>query len=84
MSIKREVFQNPGICQESYQRAKCLTHSTQVGLRKKHVEEIQARQRQQEELRQSKNDKQFTSFSLIETKLLDMLDDSVERVLVNC
>ena len=27
----REVFRNAGISQESYQRAKCLTHSTQVG-----------------------------------------------------
>ena len=48
------------------------------------MEEIQVKQRQQEELRQSKNDEQFTSVSLIETKLLDMLDDSIERVLINC
>ncbi len=61
-----------------------MTHSTQVGLRKKSVEEIQAKQRQQEELRQSKNDEQFTSLNQIEAKLLDMLDDSIERVFVNC
>jgi hypothetical protein len=51
----KDVFQKTGISQESYQRAKCLTHSTQVGLRKKRVEEIQAKQCQQEEFRQSKN-----------------------------
>ena len=41
-----KVFQNAGISQESYQRAKCLTHSTQVLLRKKRVKEIQAKQHQ--------------------------------------
>ena len=46
------------------------------------VEEIQAKQRKQEELRQSKNDEQFTSVVLIEAKLLDMLDDFIERLLV--
>ena len=61
-----------------------MTHSTQVGLRKKRVEEIQAKQRQQEEFRQSKNDEQFTAVSLIEAKLLDMIDDSTDKLLVNC
>ena len=45
-----DVFRNAGISQESYQRAKCLTHSTQVGLRQKRVEEIHAKQRQQKSL----------------------------------
>ena len=36
---KQEVFQNAEISKESYQRAKCLTHSTQVGLCNKHVKE---------------------------------------------
>ena len=40
----KEVFQNAGISQESYQRSKCSTHSTQVGLCKKRVKEIQAKQ----------------------------------------
>ena len=60
-------------------------HSTQVLLRKKRVEEIQAKQRQQEEFWQSKTDEQFTEVHLIETKLLDMInDDSTERLLVDC
>jgi hypothetical protein len=61
-----------------------MTHSTQVGLRKKHVEEIQAKQLQQEDFRQSKNDEQFTAVSLIEAKLLAMIDDSADKLLVNC
>ena len=82
---RSKVFRNAGISQESYQRAKCLTHSTQVLLCKKRVKEIQAKQRQQEEFRQSKNDAQFTEVHLIKTKLLDMIDnDSTEGLLVNC
>jgi len=31
-----------------------------------------------------KNDEQFTAVSLIKAKLLDMIDDSADRLLVNC
>ena len=60
MSIEKKYFEMKEISKESYQRAKWFTHSTQVGLLKKHVGGIQAKQRQQEELRQSKNDEQLT------------------------
>lgn len=49
-----EVFRNAGISQESYQRAKCLTHKYQVHLRKQQILQLQKKERQKEELANAK------------------------------
>jgi hypothetical protein len=48
------------------------------------MKEIQAKQCQQERFRQSKNDEELTSVSLIEVKLLDMIGDTAERLFILC
>ncbi len=83
----KEVQRMAGISQESYQRAKWLTHEHQISLRLERVEMIQNLQRQQAESRRQKIDEECDNIQAIEELLLSMItdvDDPALRNLENC
>ena len=79
--MEEKYFKMQGLLKKSIKKPNAWL-AQQIGLCKKCEEKIQVYQ--QEEFSQSKNDEQFTSVSLIKEKLLDMIDDSADRLLVNC